>query len=273
MAAEVKPGEESGGFMDLGLKGKTALVTGASRGIGFAIARVLAENGCRVAICARNREDIQKAVKELEGLGVEALGIQADVLQASDIQTVTQSVVKAWGTVHILVNNAGGGGRWGSTVEATGEDVWMDVFNKNALAAVRFTRWAIPLMRKQKWGRVVTLASVYGREGGGRPWFNMAKSAGISLMKTLAMDPELVRDNLTFNSVAPGAIMIPGTGWDDEKKKDPASFEEKMKENFPLGRLGTPEEVADVVAFICSQKASLMNGACVAVDGAESRSF
>jgi len=259
--------------MELNLKGKYALVTGGSHGIGLAIARGLANEGCNVAICARNQERITQTLKELQRIGVEALGVQADVLQPSSIENTMKFIVYNWGTLHILVNNVGGGGRWGSdSVEDTAEQVWIDVYNKNAMAAVRFTKLAIPLMRKQKWGRVVTIASMYGREGGGRPWFNMSKSAEISLMKTLAMNTSLVRDGITFNTVAPGNIMIPDTGWEEEMKKDINGFK-RMVDSKPLGRLGTPEEVANMVVFLCSEKASLVNGACVVVDGGESRSF
>lgn len=260
--------------MDLGIKGKCALVTGGSHGIGFATACALADEGCNVAICARNEGRITQALGDLKARGVEALGIPADVLIPADIERVMRTLINSWGTMHILVNNVGGGGRWGShIVEETPEEVWIDVYNKNAMAAIRFTMIAIPFMREQKWGRVVTIASINGREGGGRPWFNMAKSAEISLMKTLAMNPDLARDGITFNSVAPGAIMIPDTGWDEEMKKNPVEFEKKVNSNVPLGRLGIPEEVASVVVFVCSEKASLLNGACIVADGGESRSF
>ncbi len=213
-------------------------------------------------------------MRDLKVRGAQALGISADVLIPADIERVMKTVIDSWGTIHILVNNVGGGGRWGShSVEATPEEVWIDVYNKNAMAAIRFTRLVIPFMRKQKWGRIVTVASIFGREGGGRPWFNMAKSAEISFMKTLAMNADLVRDGITFNSVAPGAIMIPGTGWEDESKKNPKEFEKTVSLNSPLGRLGTPEEVASVIAFVCSEEASLLNGACIVIDGGESRSF
>jgi 3-oxoacyl-[acyl-carrier protein] reductase len=260
--------------MDLGIRGKYALITGGTHGIGLAIARALAEEGCHVAVCARNQERISQTVEELKAMRVYTIGVTADVLQPLDIEKVMKTIIDEWGTLHILVNNVGGGGRWGSdSVEDTPEQVWVDVYNKNAMAAVRFTKLAIPFMRKQKWGRVVTIASIYGREGGSRPWFNMAKSAEISLMKTLAMNADLVRDGITFNTVAPGNIMIPDTGWEKEMKKDPASFKKMVDSNFPLGRLGTPEEVASMVVFLCSEKASLVNGACIAVDGGESRSF
>ena len=260
--------------MDLALKGKYALVTGGSHGIGRSIALALAEEGCHVAICARNKERVEKTVVELKAKGVQSIGIPADVMILADIERVMKTITDSWGTIHILVNNAGGGGRWGSEeVEQTSEDVWLDVYNKNTLAAIRFTMKAIPFMRKQKSGRVVTISSIYGREGGGRPWFNMAKSAEISLMKTLAMNSALARDGITFNSVAPGAIMIPDTGWEKEQQQDPEKFKKMVDSGFPLGRLGTPEEVANVVVFLCSEKASLVNGASIPVDGAESRSF
>ena len=260
--------------MNLGLRGKFALVTGGSHGIGRSTALALAAEGCNVAICARSEEKLKTTVAEIESKGGKALGIRADVLIPGDIELVVKAVIEAWGSLHILVNNAGGGGRWGNEqVTETAEQVWVDVYNKNALAAVRFTMKVIPYMRKQKWGRVVTVTSIYSREGGGRPWFSMAKCAETALMKGLALRQELVRDGLTFNSVAPGAIMIPDTGWAKEKNDHPQAFEENLKNNFPLGRLGTPEEVANVIAFICSEKAVLINGASISVDGGESRSF
>lgn len=260
--------------MDLGIRGKYALITGGSHGIGLATAHALAGEGCHVAICARDAQRVGRAVDSLKTVGVDALGVSADVLVAADVQRVMDTVLESWGTIHILVNNVGGGGRWGSpVVEETQEDVWIDVYNKNALAAVRFTMCAIPHMRAQRWGRVVTVASIFGREGGGRPWFNMAKSAEVSLMKTLAMTPYLVRDGITFNTIAPGSIMIPGTGWDSERREHLQAFAEKLDRDFPLGRLGTPEEVASAIAFACSEPARLVNGATIVVDGGESHSF
>ena len=260
--------------MDLGIGGKFALVTGGSHGIGLQTALALADEGCNVAICARNEARITRAVGELESRDVDAIGISADVLLPADIKRVMATVIQRWGSIDILINNVGGGGRWGSSaVEETGEQVWIDVYNKNALAAIRFTMLALPYMRKQRWGRVVTVSSIHGREGGGRPWFNVAKSAEISLMKTLAMNADLSRDGITFNSVAPGSIMIPDTGWEEERKRDPKEFERMLNLRYPLGRLGKPEEVASVIAFICSEKAALVHGACIVADGAESSSF
>jgi 3-oxoacyl-[acyl-carrier protein] reductase len=259
--------------MDLNLKGKHALVTGGSHGIGLAIAKQLGAEGCKVAFCGRSMKKATEAAIELNKNSIGAFWLTADVLRSSDIKNVVQTVVETWGTLDILINNVGGGGRWGKeSVLDTPAKVWIDVYNKNAMAAVYFTLAAIPHMKKQKWGRVVTIASIYGKEGGGRPWFNMSKSAEISLMKTLAMKADLVRHGITFNTVAPGNIQIPDTGWDIEMRKNLEKYK-AMTDSLPLGRLGTPEEVANVVVFLCSDHASLVNGACIAVDGGESKSF
>jgi 3-oxoacyl-[acyl-carrier protein] reductase len=261
--------------MDLGLRGKFALVTGGSHGIGLATARHLAAEGCNVAVCSRSQERLDAATKELKAFGIRTLAVAADVLEPEAAHRVMDVVDRDWGELQILVNNVGGGGRWGKdSVEETELRVWSEVYEKNAMAAVRFTRRALPHMRRAKWGRVVTITSIYGgKEGGGRPWFTMAKAAETSLMKSLSTMTYLVREGITFNSVAPGGIWIEGTGFEDERRRDPAGFQRMIDAAYPLGRLGTPEEVAAVVAFLCSAQASLVNGANITVDGGQSRSF
>jgi 3-oxoacyl-[acyl-carrier protein] reductase len=177
----------------------------------------------------------------------------ADATIPTDIARVVENVVLTWGRVDILVNNVGGGGRWGTRLEETGDQVWIETHTKNVMAAVRFTRHVLPLMAANRWGRVVTIASVYGKEAGGAPWFTMAKSAEIALMKTLALDRRY--KGITFNTVAPGPIRV----------GNPAE-EEGV-------RYGNPQDVAAVVAFLCSEQAKWVNGACIVVDGGESRSF
>ena len=260
--------------MELGLAGKYAVVTGGTHGIGLATAMALADEGCNIAVCSRTKARVERTLTKLKSKNVDCFGMQVDVLEKGQISRFCKEIISRWNTLDILVNNVGGGGRWGSEViEDTNDDVWIDVYNKNALAAVRFTKFFLPFMRRNNWGRVVTVASRLGREGGGRPWFNMANSAEISFMKTMAMRPDLVRDGVTFNSVAPGGIMIPDTGWEQEMKDNPGEITTKINEKFPLGRLGLPEEVGNLIVFICSEKASLLNGASIAIDGGESRAF
>jgi len=261
--------------MDLGLAGKRALVTGGSHGIGLATAERLAREGCHVAICSRSQERLDAASAALRRLGVEVLAMVADVLDPAAADGVMDAVERSWGGVEILVNNVGGGGRWGKEiVEDTDMRVWGEVYEKNAMAAVRFTRRALPHMRRGKWGRVVTVTSIYGgKDGQGRPWFTMAKAAETGLMKSLSSMAYLVRDGITFNSVAPGGIYIPDTGFEDEKRRDPEGFQRMIDAEYPLGRLGTPEEVAAVIAFLCSTEAGLVNGANITVDGGQSSSL
>lgn len=260
--------------MDLGIKNKYALVTGGTHGIGKAIALALADEGCNVCICSRKIKRIKETIEEIKTKDVKCIGIQADVTVKEDVEKTINEIIDKWGTLHILINNVGGGGRWGQEdIEATEEKVWKEVYDKNVTSAIRFTKGFIPYMRKQKWGRIINITSIYGREAGGRLWFNMAKTAQTVMMKNLSLKKDLVREGITFNSIAPGSIMIPGTGWEEEQRKDPKGFTEMLDRNFPLGKMGTPEEVASVVAFICSEKASLVNGASIAVDGSEGRSF
>lgn len=260
--------------MDFGLTDKYAMVTGGSHGIGRSTALALAREGCNVAICARNQGKLDLTVSEIREYGVEAVGICTDVLKPEDIKRAVSSLIDSWHTIHILINNIGGGGRWGNpVVEETEESVWQDVYDKNVMAAIRFTMAFLPYMRQQKWGRVVTVTSRLGREGGGRPWFTMSKAAQTAMIKSLAMTPYLARDGITFNTVAPGSILIPDTGWEKESLEKPDQFKEMLERDFPLGRMGTPEEVADVIVFLCSKQATLVNGASVLVDGGESRVF
>jgi 3-oxoacyl-[acyl-carrier protein] reductase len=260
--------------MDFKLKGKKALVTGGSHGIGLSIAKVLIEEGCSVAICSRTQTRINEALGELKSPNVESFGMLCDVAKKEDIERVVNDVNDKWGGVDILINNAGGGGRWGSEdVLKTGEEVWEEVYAKNTTAAIRFSKAFIPKMQEKKWGRVVTITSILGIQGGGRPWFNIAKTAQTALMKNFALNKGFIRKGITFNSVAPGGIFIADTGWEEEMKNNPVAFEKKLDEEFRLGRLGTTEEVANVVTFLCSEAASLVNGASIHVDGGETVVF
>lgn len=259
--------------MDLGLKDKVALVTGGSSGIGRAIALALAAEGCKVAICARGQHRMDAVVGEIEALGGAGLGIEADVLRPVDIQQTMDTVVGTWSTLHLLVNNVGGGGERGNRlVERSPPGLWDEVYALNAGATAKFTMLALPHMRRQAWGRVVTITSLQGHEGGGRPWYAMAKRAQTALMKSLALDPSLSQAGITFNCVAPGAVLWEGNEWDFFRRTNPRGFA-AYAEAQPSGRLGTPQEVADLVALVCSQQASRLNGASIPLDGGASKSF
>ncbi len=251
---------------------KTALVTGGTHGIGKAIAFRLAEEGHDIVVCSRNMERIGTTLEELHRLGINARGEQFDAVDLGSIDELAEKLKLA--RIDICVNNVGGGGRWGKKdILSTGFEVWQEVYNKNVNAAIKFMLACIPNMLEKGWGRVVNITSIYGKQAGGRPWFNIAKAAEMALMKNMSLKGEYVRNGITFNTVAPGSIYIEGTGWEAEKENDPEAFSRKLKKDFPMGRMGTPAEVASVVAFLCSEEASFVNGACISVDGGESVSY
>ncbi len=259
--------------MDFGVKSKFALVTGGTHGIGKAIALGLAIEGCHVAVFSRTEERVEKMRKELSAIDGNHLCFVSDVLDEDGYQETYNEIEKVWPGVDILVNNIGGGGRWGDPdFLKTSDQVWQEVYDKNLTASMRYTKRFLPYMLKNRWGRVVTITSTLGKEAGGRPWYNIAKTAQTVLMKNLSRVPDYASANITFNSVAPGAILIENTGWEQLKQEQPVKYNEFVQ-SLPRKSLGLPEEVASVVTFLCSQQASLVNGASILVDGGQSHAL
>ena len=255
--------------MELGLRDKVALVTGGSRGIGRSIALALAEEGCRLVICARGRERLDATAEELRGSGAEVLPVAADVTREDDRRDLLDQTLRTFGQLDVLVNNAGGGG--GPTFADTTDEQWAEALELNVWSGIHLSRLVIPQMRQQGGGAIIFIASIYGREWGGRPAYMTVKAAEISLAKALAR--ELAPDNIRVNTVAPGSILFPGGSWDRRCQDDPEGMARFVQAEMPLGRFGRPEEVGNVVAFLASERASLMVGACVNVDGCQSRSL
>lgn len=254
--------------MDLGLGGKVAVVSGGSKGIGRAIVLDLAREGCRVAFSARGVEGLEATAQEVRALGAEVLPVQADMTQKADIERLIQETVAAFGGIDILVNNVGGS-RGGMTWETPDED-WDAVFDLNLFAAVRATRLAIPIMRQRGSGRIINISSIYGRESGGSMTYNASKASMNSWSKSLAK--QLATDGILVNVVAPGSILFPGGSWERRQQENPEGIARFVQTDMPLGRFGRPEEISAVVTFLASARASLMTGACVNVDGCQSRS-
>jgi 3-oxoacyl-[acyl-carrier protein] reductase len=258
--------------MDLGLRDKVAIVTGSSRGLGLASARSLAAEGCRVCICARSEEPLRAAAGEVAGAGgggERVLAVAADVSRPEGVQQVIDRTVAAFGGIDVLVNNvaaAGGGG-----ILDTTDEQWQDAFDRTLAPAIRATRLAVPHMQRRGGGAIVVIASIFGREAGGRMTYNAVKAAEISLAKSLAQ--QLAPFNIRVNSLSPGSILFEGGSWWNRQRENPAAIAEFVKRELPFGRFGTPQEVGDAVAFLASPRAGWISGTSVVVDGCQSRAF
>ena len=258
--------------MDLGLTDKIAIVTGSSRGLGLATAMALAKEGCRVCLCARTDARLQEAAKEVSAVAASRdhlVAVQADITKNDGAQQVVDRAMAAFGGIDILVNNVGAGGG-GGLLDATDEE-WQAAVDQTLFPAIRMSRLAVPSMQRRGGGVIVMIASIWGREAGGRMTYNAVKAAEISLAKSLAQ--QLAPSNIRVNSVSPGSILFEGGSWWKRQQADPAGIAEFVLRELPFGRMGTPEEVGDVVAFLCSDRASWISGTSIVVDGCQSRAF
>ncbi len=262
--------------MDLGLRGKVAIVTASSRGIGRAAAEALAAEGARIAVCARTAADVMAAADQIRRrTGSDALAVAADLTKAEDIQRIVDRTAATYGTVDVLVNNAGGPPP--GTFDGVGETEWRAAFEITLLSVVRMTRAVLPLMRKGGGGVIINIQSTSVKV----PLDNLILSNSIrtgviGLAKSLSF--ELAKDGIRVNNVLPGAIMT-----DRQREmlalqsaRSGKSVEEivRLREAaIPLGRFGEPEDLGNMIAFLASERARYVTGVTVQVDGGLVRSL
>jgi 3-oxoacyl-[acyl-carrier protein] reductase len=256
--------------VDLGLREKTALVGASSKGLGLASALALAREGARVAICARGEEALQAAAAQIrEQTGAEVLAVAADLNDGGEIERVVDETVARFGGLDVLVNNSGGPER--GVFAELDDDAWRRGFEVVTLGFVRFVRAALPHMRTAGWGRIVGIQSLSVKQP--VPFLDLSngiRPGTAGLMK--AIMPELAKDGITINLVLPGmfatARIHPGLVSDDAAEREQAFADVKpLTDTIPVGRLGEPEELGELVAFLCSQQASYITGAVYQVDG------
>jgi 3-oxoacyl-[acyl-carrier protein] reductase len=261
--------------MDLELAGRVALVTGASRGIGRGIALGLAAEGVHLVLCARGAADLEAAAGEARGHGVEVETVALDVAAPGAAERLVAAARRRFGRLDVVVGNVGGNRR--KPVAETTDDDWRDLLELNLLSHVRTCRAALPLLPARRGERdggvIVLVSSIFGREAGGPglSLYNTTKSALISFGKILAL--ELAPRGIRVATVAPGSILFPGGSWARRQEEDPDGIAAFVERELPAGRFGTVEEVADLVVFLCSPRASLVTGVAFNVDGGQSRSL
>ena len=251
--------------MDLGLNGKVAMITGGSKGIGLHVARALAAEGCPVAIVGRGSDALAHARDELWAHGTRVAAIQADVCEPEQAAFCVEDCVRRLGGLDILINNVYGATGVQELLGAS-DDAWKITFEGCLFQVVRMTRLAVPHMRARAGGAVVNVGSISGwlPQFGGAP-YGIAKAALIHMTEPLAV--ELAEHHIRVNTVSPGSVFWSDSFWGRFRESEPVRFQTFVDATLPAGRMGSPEEVADVIAFIASPRAQWVNGRHIAVDG------
>ena len=252
--------------MDMGLKGKVALVTGASKGMGRACALGLAAEGARVAMCARNEGDLKTAVDEVKAATkADVVGVAADVTKAEQVRSLVTRVKEALGSPDILIANCGGPPR--GYFDEFGDDAWLGAVDVSLMSTVRLVREVLPGMRAKRWGRILTIQSVSVKQPLPELLLSNAVRPGVAgMMKTLAL--QLGKENILVNTLCPGKILTDRLlGGMKQSGLSREQYLAQQGQDIPMGRVGTAEEFANVAVFLASERASYVTGVSIQVDG------
>src|SRR6516165_8594366 len=254
--------------MDLNLAGKVVLITGSSRGIGLATARAFAAEGCRLMLSARSTGPLAEAEVALRASTADVAAHSADVSKPDEAAGLVQAAVAAFGGIDVLINNVGGGGGGARIADSTDDD-WRSALERNLIQTVRMMRLALPHMQGRPGAAVINVASIsrWSPQLAMSGQYGAAKAALIFDTERWAL--EFVPHGIRVNTVSPGSILVEGNGWDRYRLANPAYFDDYVRHGFPMDRLGTAEEVADVIVFIASPRAYWINGRHIPVDGLE----
>ena len=254
--------------MDLHLKDKVVLITGSSRGIGLATASAFAAEGCRVMLSARSAASLAEAEATLRASGAQVVSHAGDVTKAEDAGRVVEAAVAAFGGIDILINNVGGGGGGPRIADSTDDD-WRTVLEANLIQTVRMMRLALPHMTGRAGAAIINVASISGwtAQLAMSGQYGAAKAALIFDTERWAL--EFVPHGVRVNTVSPGSILVAGNGWDRYRLANQANYDDYVLHGFPMGRLGSADEVADVIVFLASPRAHWVNGRNLGVDGLE----
>ncbi len=253
--------------MDLQLKDKVAVITGSSKGIGFAVARALAQEGVRLSLSGRNPQTLETCEGELRALGAQTLSTCGDLLQVNAIESLVERTVSHFGALNLLVCNLGGTAG-GSFAKATAAD-WRATLEVNLVHSLRAIQAAVPHFEAAGGGAVVVVSSISGFKPGPRAQYGAAKAAQIQMVSSLQR--ELAPKNIRLNTVSPGSILFDGGRWAERQATMPEKLDRFVASEFPFGRMGTLEEVANVVTFLLSDRSRWVAGSNVVVDGAQGR--
>ncbi len=257
--------------MDLKIKNKNALITGGSRGLGKAAAIHLAKEGVNVAICGRSEETLELVTNEIETYGVNSFKYVCDVSELETINPMYQYFVKEMGEIDILINNVGGT-KSRENIEKTSTKDFMSTFDMNLFSGFELMKLVTPSMQNKKWGRIINIASIWGKEYGGNISYMSSKAALIAATKHAAVS--LASQGITVNSIAPGSIEHPGGSWERFQNENSEEVVNNfIANNLPMGKFGWPESFGTLVAYLSSEGAGLITGSCVVIDGGQSISM